>query len=180
MAVLSLSYYLEKITSFCKQAIEEKTSSPQYKIEDVITDKSGEIKHIRLNIIPVGFICPLLTPVAIYTDKNLLRGMSPIEAIIISEIVLDQKKKSMPLYEYEIVSRAHGNSDTISLRNVLTNEIYEITPIELELNADILLKIKPNDLFILGRWLGLDEGTQKLKQYLAFRQGHHSGTKAQI
>lgn len=178
MAVLSLSYYLEKITSFCKQAIEEKTTSPQYKIEDIITDKSGEIKHIRLNIIPVGFICPLLTPVAIYTDKNLLRGMSPIEAIIISEIVLDQKKKSMPLYEYELLSKAHDHSNTISLRNVLTNEIYDITPSELELNTDILLKIKPNDLFTLGRCLGLDEGAQKLKQYLAFKQGHRCNTKS--
>ena len=177
VAVLSLSYYLKKITHFCKNAIEEKTISSQYKIEDIITDRLGKTTHIRLNIIPVGFVCPLLTPREIYTDKNLLLRMNPIEAIVVSETVLEQEKNSIPSHEYEIAATNHTGSNIISLRNILTNQIHDITLSDLKTNTNILTKIKPEDLFKLGQCFGIDCGTQKLKQYLALIRGKCDETK---
>lgn len=168
-----LSFYIERVTDFWKEAIAEKQREFPYKIERLIEDSKGNITSVRLNCLANSFVCPLLTPEDIYNDKNMLQGLNPIEASVITEIVTERKlNKHKEQAEFYIQSE-NLNVDTITIKSIDSQQAATIPLDSIESNS-LLNKLKASDIFRVGSLFGQRQESvkrSKLNKFLSKTRG---------
>lgn len=162
-----LSSYIERVTDYWKDAIEEKKREFPYRIERLIEDGNGYITGVRIHCLANSFVCPLLTPENVYNDKNMLQGLNPIEASIITEIVTERKFNNVTDEAEYFIQSENISSDTITIKNINSQQAATIPLSNAESNS-LLNKLKTQDIFRIGKLFGARQESIKRQKFKSF------------